>query len=314
MAGGVDRVEHHPHGGVSVERPRAGGGAERAPVGGQHALGLGRVGGAREQRRGQVGGARPRRRGARRTGRSPSRCRPAASGCGSARCSSRHRRALVALPSPAMKTASAPLAEIVSTSFSKLLPGAVEMLSWAGTWIPAACALPATIVASALGERVHVVEHVHAVDPERAHQLDLGLRLGGVARDHAPEGLLPARVEAPGLVLAGVERGGEADIGAGGAHLQHAGAVDQRQRDRRGGRVEVAQVGDRARILGGALGVAGGDARVPDPGLRVGVVERDVADLVRPGVRAPAWARASFSPPTICSETCPSGPCSGRLE
>ncbi len=110
-------------------------------------------------------------------------------------------------------------------------------------------------------EGVLVVEHVEAPDAERAHQLRLRLRLRDVAGLQAHEVAFPARVEAPGLVLARVERRGEADIGARGADLEDARLVDDRQRDRGRGRAVVAEVGDRARVLRGLLGCGRAFAR-----------------------------------------------------
>ena len=146
--------------------------------------------------------------------------------------------------------------------------------------------VPATICASGTCERVLIVEHVQPVHAQRLHQLDLRRSLRDVAGLQASERALAAGIEAFGLVLPGVEGRGQPDVRARRADLQDARRVDQRQRDRCRRRVEVAEIGDRAGVLRGDLRVGRGDARAPLAARRVGVVERDEADLERARVSA----------------------------
>jgi hypothetical protein len=73
---------------------------------------------------------------------------------------------------------------------------------------------------------------------------------------------------------------GQADVGVAGRDLEQPGLIEDRDRDRRGAGVELPEVGDRRRVLGGAAGVRR-DA-LGRPGPAVGVVERDEADGERP--------------------------------
>ncbi len=135
-------------------------------------------------------------------------------------------------------------------------------------------------------EGILVVEHVDAVDAQRAHQARLRGGLDGVAGLQASEVAFAARVEAFRLVLAGVQRGGQPDIRAGRADLQDPRLVDDRQRHGRRRRAVVPQVGDRGCVLGGLLGrcrdFPGGRLAAG----RVGVVEREVGDSQRADMAA----------------------------
>ncbi len=100
------------------------------------------------------------------------------------------------------------------------------------------------------------------------------------------EAALAGGVEALGLVLSGIQRGGEPHVGTRGTQLQDPRRGHQRQRDRAGGRVVVAEVGDRAVVLRCGLRIGGGHTGVPLPSLGVGVVHRVVAHLELPHVTA----------------------------
>ena len=135
-------------------------------------------------------------------------------------------------------------------------------------------------------ERVLVVHHVHAAHAERAHQRRLRGRLCRITGLQAAERAPPAGVEALGLVLARVERGGEPHVGTPGADLQDAGGIDQRQRDSGRDRAVLAQIGDRARVLRRHLGIGSGDPGVELAGARVRVIERHEAHAQAPHVTA----------------------------
>ncbi len=81
-------------------------------------------------------------------------------------------------------------------------------------------------------ERVLIVEHVQLAHAQRAHQLRLRDGLRRIARLQPRKGAFAARVEALGLVLAGVARGRQADVGAAGADLEDAGGVDRAAKKR----------------------------------------------------------------------------------
>ena len=135
-------------------------------------------------------------------------------------------------------------------------------------------------------ERVLVVEHVQLPDAQLAASAAPAPGLLGIAGLQAREVALAGRVEPFGLVLTGISRGGQTAVGTGGADLEDVGGVDQRQRDRGRRRVVVTEIGDRAGIVGGRLGVARGQARVPLAAGGVGVVQRGIADRERPDVSA----------------------------
>ena len=138
-----------------------------------------------------------------------------------------------------------------------------------------------------------VAEHLEPRDPQRTHVPDRGLGLGEIGGHQPRKRLDPVRIEVA-RVAGEVERVavGEADVAAAGADLQDVVLVVERQRDRRRGRVEVADVGDRAEIrrggvrrepgLGGLRGagyrvggiVEGGEAHVQLADVAAGVVER----------------------------------------
>ena len=174
---------------------------------------------------------------------------PSSSSFGSALCSCFHSATVPVPVPPAKNTACAPLSPIFSTSLLKLVVAFVSVMS--------RLSCPTTAMPRSLGvardefrerqlKRVLVVEHIQPLHAQRLHQLHLRFGLRRIARLQAPEGAFPGGVEAFGLVLAGVERGGQPHIRARRADLQDARGVDQRQRDRGRARVVVAQVGDRA--------------------------------------------------------------------
>ena len=107
---------------------------------------------------------------------------------------------------------------------------------------------------------------------------DLRRGLDVVGGDDAPEGALAGRVVLVGLALVGALGAGQADVVFDGRDLQDAGLVDDRDRDRRGARVELAEVGDRRLVLRGLARVRRDLARLPLAGRGRGVVERDVLD------------------------------------
>ena len=76
-------------------------------------------------------------------------------------------------------------------------------------------------------------------------------------------------------------------------HLEQAGVVGDRHRDRRGAEVELAEVGDRARVVRGALGVLATCPGIPGcPRPVVGRRQRDQPERGSAPARAPASASA----------------------
>ncbi len=196
-------------------------------------------------------------------------------------CSSRKSRAASLVAVALTNTAWAPLVPIFATSPVKLAPGSIVDRVFPGHLDPCPPGVARHDLRERTVEGVLVGEHVEAAHALGPQQGDLRGGLHRVALGNPPERALAGGVEPFGLVLAGVERGGEADVGARRAHLEDAGGVDQRQRDRGGARVVVAEVGDRGGVLRDRLGVGGGDSGVPLAAYGVGVVERDVADRQR---------------------------------
>src|SRR5438105_10299463 len=72
---------------------------------------------------------------------------------------------------------------------------------------------------------------------------------------------------------------GELQGGVRRADLQDPGLVEDRDRDRRGSRVELPEVSDRGLVLGRLAGVRGRLPRIPLPGLSRGVIEGLVREL-----------------------------------
>ena len=126
-----------------------------------------------------------------------------------------------------------------------------------------------------------VAQHIEPPDALVAHEPHARSRLGEVRRDESREGVVPGQEEALRLARSiEATRVGEADVGAPGADLENVVGVDDRQRDRRRGRVVIADVGDRVEVLArGARLLA-----VPRPARLRCVVERGEADRtpVRP--------------------------------
>ena len=111
-------------------------------------------------------------------------------------------------------------------------------------------------------------------------------RLDVVGGHDAAVGALAGRVVLVRLALVGALGAGQADRRVGRRHLQDAGLVEDRQRDRGGARVELAEVGDRRLVLRGLAGVARGRARIPLARRRRGVVELLEGDRVVAGLPA----------------------------
>ena len=115
-------------------------------------------------------------------------------------------------------------------------------------------------------ERVLVVEHVHAcARPARASARPA--RRPRPGRPAAAARTCAARSDRSvrGSSWPASSEEVRPDVGARRADLQDARGVDQRQRDGGRGRVVVAEVGDRARVLRRRLGVGRGHARVHSP-------------------------------------------------
>jgi hypothetical protein len=122
-----------------------------------------------------------------------------------------------------------------------------------------------------------------------------------VGGDDAPVGALAGRVVLVGLALVGALGAGQADVGVRRRDLQDAGLVEDRERDRRGARVELAEVDDRRRVLRGLAGVGRRLARLPLAG-RGGRVVEALYLIVNLPTLPPASSSASFSPLTTASD------------
>ena len=110
------------------------------------------------------------------------------------------------------------------------------------------------------------------------------------------------------------ERRDQVDRRARRRDLEHPGGVGDRQRGAGGAGLEVAQVGDRGRVLGRGAGVGGrlrrGPARV---GRGPSVSSRTRASTASPPASPPASASASRAPSAASRPSAPLGPLSGRL-
>ncbi len=135
------------------------------------------------------------------------------------------------------------------------------------------------VLRDALAVDLGVVEDVHAGDALVLHVLRLGGTLDRVDRHDAT---VVARTGRVVLVrLARLRTGaalGQAERRVGRADVQDPGLVGDRDRDRRGTGVELADVGDRGVVLRDLAGVRRGLARLPLARRRRGVVERLVLD------------------------------------
>ena len=126
-----------------------------------------------------------------------------------------------------------------------------------------------------------VVCHVELLDSKLRHPVAESGSLDVIGRHDARVRALSGRVVLLRRTLAagaGVLRQLERRVRR--ADLNQARLVDDRDRDRRRARVELAQVGDRRLVLGRLAGVRGHRARLPLAGRRRRVVERDVLDRV----------------------------------
>ena len=103
-------------------------------------------------------------------------------------------------------------------------------------------------------ERVgDVAEDVEARGAEAGHEVDCRGRLVVIGGNEPRKRVVPARLVALRIALViGRSRVGEADVRAPRADLQDVARVRDLQRGRRRSGVEVADVGDRGRVRGGA--------------------------------------------------------------
>ena len=135
------------------------------------------------------------------------------------------------------------------------------------------------VLRDALAVHLGVVEDVDAGDALVLHVLRLGGTLDRVDRHDATVVALAGRVVLVRLARLGARAAlGQAESGVGRADLQDPGLVGDRDRDRRGTGVELADVGDRLVVLRDLAGVGRGRARLPLARRRRGVVERLVLD------------------------------------
>ena len=128
----------------------------------------------------------------------------------------------------------------------------------------------------------------------------LGCRLNVVGGNDAPEGALAGRVVLVRLALVGALGAGQADVGVRRRDLQDVRLVEDRDRDRRGPRVELAEVDDGGRVLGGLACVGRGLARIPLARRRRGVVEADVLDRELPDLAAGLLERELLAVDHVC--------------
>ena len=107
------------------------------------------------------------------------------------------------------------------------------------------------------------------------------------------------------------------DSGRRGADLDEARLVGDRDRDGGSTGVELADVGDRARVLRRLAGVVGDPARISSPaGATSPAVasSREAKLILNSPALPPASFSASFSALMMLCACCPCGPWSGRLE
>src|SRR5215217_3236969 len=135
------------------------------------------------------------------------------------------------------------------------------------------------VLRDALAVHLGVVEDVHAGHALVLHPLRLRLALDDVDRHDATVVALAARVVLVGLARLSARAGlRQAERGVRRADVQDPGLIGDRDRDRRGARVELADVGDRAVVLGDLARVGRRLPGLPLAGGGGGVVERLVLD------------------------------------
>ena len=135
------------------------------------------------------------------------------------------------------------------------------------------------VLRDALAVDLGVVEDVHVGDALVLHVLRLGGTLDRVDRHDAAVVALAGRVVLVRLARLGARAAlGQAESGVGRADLQDPRLVVDRDRDRRGTRVELADVGDRGVVLRDLACVGRRRPRLPLARRRGGVVERLVLD------------------------------------
>ena len=134
---------------------------------------------------------------------------------------------------------------------------------------------------------------VGAIDRVEDERHRLGAQVPGAAAEvrQGPEGALAAGLRLRRDVVGSLE-GRDQRGGAGGRRdLEQAGVIGDRERAERRGRVELADVGDRGRVLDGLAGVR----RRPRAGLAL-PASRTVPGPQRPPASSPACASAARAP------------------
>jgi hypothetical protein len=161
------------------------------------------------------------------------------------------------------------------------------MPSLAMTSTPCSLAVSSMVARQAGPEDLLVVGHEDLRAAILLHERRESGALDGVLRHDAGVGARPGRVVLVRLARVRARLvGGQANCGVRGTDLRNPALIEDRDRDGRSARVELAEVDSRRAVLSGLAGIGLGRLRRPGSSLRGRVVERLVLDREVTGLTA----------------------------